>query len=72
MTVVISHVDGTPALLAENQLEDGFNASAAIAGDELFLRGEKYLYCIARPAGEAVEKAGSKNAASKETKKTGR
>ena len=33
--------------LATNQLDDGFDATAAIAGDELFLRGSMFLYCIA-------------------------
>ncbi len=34
-------------LLAVNTLDDEFTASPAIAGDELFLRGRKHLYCIA-------------------------
>ena len=29
-----------------NRLNDRFNASAAICGDEIFLRGEEHLYCI--------------------------
>lgn len=29
-----------------NRLNDRINASAAIAGDELFLRGESFLFCI--------------------------
>lgn len=33
--------------LGVNKLDDGFDASPAIAGDELFLRGRKSLYCIA-------------------------
>jgi outer membrane protein assembly factor BamB len=33
--------------LAVNKLEDQFDASPAIAGDELFLRGSANLYCIA-------------------------
>ncbi len=38
-----------PALeiIAQNKLDDAFTASPAIAGNELFLRGVKYLYCIA-------------------------
>lgn len=36
-----------PVLIAVNRLDDRFNASPAIAGNELFLRGEKALYCIA-------------------------
>ena len=34
-------------ILAENKLEDSFNASPAIVGSELFLRGSQNLYCIA-------------------------
>jgi outer membrane protein assembly factor BamB len=34
-------------ILATNMLDDGFDASPAIAGDELFLRGKSHLYCIA-------------------------
>ncbi|MHC4899290.1 MAG: PQQ-binding-like beta-propeller repeat protein, partial [Planctomycetota bacterium] len=34
--------------LASNQLDDGFDASAAIVDDELYLRGRKHLYCIAK------------------------
>lgn len=33
-------------ILAENWLEDRFDASPAIVGDQLYLRGHKYLYCI--------------------------
>lgn len=34
-------------VLAQNALEDKFDASPAIAGNELYLRGLKYLYCVA-------------------------
>ena len=34
-------------VLAENVLDDGFDASPAIVDTELYLRGHKYLYCIA-------------------------
>ncbi len=34
-------------LLATNRLDDNFDASPAIAGNELFLRGHEYLYCLA-------------------------
>ena len=34
-------------VLATNKLEDGFEASPAVAGNELFLRGREHLYCIA-------------------------
>ena len=38
-----------PALevIALNHLDDSFNASPAIVGSELYLRGTKHLYCIA-------------------------
>ena len=36
-----------PRVLALNQLDDTFSASAALVGREIFLRGQKYLYCIA-------------------------
>jgi len=34
-------------ILTQNKLEDSFDASPAIVGKELYLRGLKYLYCIA-------------------------
>jgi outer membrane protein assembly factor BamB len=34
-------------IIAENTLDDSFNASPAIAGSELYLRGSGHLYCIA-------------------------
>ena len=34
-------------VLAENKLDDSFNASPAIVGSELYLRGAQHLYCIA-------------------------
>ena len=34
-------------VLAENKLDDSFNASPAIVGSELYLRGMRHLYCIA-------------------------
>lgn len=45
-TVVLKH-DKDNATLAVNRLDDSFSASAALAGRELFLRGEKFLYNIA-------------------------
>lgn len=36
-------------LLAVNSLDESFDASPAIVGRELYLRGQKHLYCIARP-----------------------
>jgi outer membrane protein assembly factor BamB len=47
VTQVFRHGEGVPRTLAVNRLEDTFSASAAIAGKELYLRGEQDLYCIA-------------------------
>jgi len=48
VTVVFRHGRGQPEFLARNVLDDRFSASAAIAGSEMFLRGERCLYCLAR------------------------
>ncbi len=39
-------------IMAQNSLDDDFSASPALAGDELFLRGHRYLYCLTEVAGE--------------------
>ena len=44
-TLVIKH-GGEFKVLATNRLDESINASAAVAGDELFLRGDQHLYCI--------------------------
>ena len=46
VTAVIAHGPEFK-LLATNTLDDTFDASPAIAGKELYLRGHEYLYCIA-------------------------
>ncbi len=45
-TLVIKH-DTQYEVLAVNTLDDGFSASPAVVDNELYLRGEKNLYCIA-------------------------
>ncbi len=45
-TIVLSHA-AEPKVLAFNRLGDSFSASAAAVGRELYLRGQRYLYCIA-------------------------
>ncbi len=45
-TVVLRH-GGKYDILATNVLDDGFDASAALVDGEIFLRGYRYLYCIA-------------------------
>ena len=47
-TAVIKHSKKFETL-AVNTLDDKFDASPAIAGDEIFLKGKTYLYCIAKP-----------------------
>ena len=47
-TVVLRH-DRENATLAVNHLEDSFSASPALVNGELYLRGERFLYCIAEP-----------------------
>jgi outer membrane protein assembly factor BamB len=44
--VVIKHGPNFE-VLARNKLNDSFSASPAVVGKELYLRGERYLYCIA-------------------------
>lgn len=44
-TMVIQHGD-TPQVVATNLLNDRFNASPALVGSDLFLRGEQFLYKI--------------------------
>jgi outer membrane protein assembly factor BamB len=48
VTVVLRH-DRENAILAVNQLEDSFSASPALVDGELYLRGERFLYCLAEP-----------------------
>ncbi len=43
--LVLKH-GGKLEVLATNRLDDGFDASPVVVGKQLFLRGEKHLYCI--------------------------
>ena len=47
-TLVFDHTKEPPEFLVLNRLEDRFSASAAVVDGEIYLRGEHYLYCIAR------------------------
>ena len=47
-TLVIAH-GSRYQVVASNTLDDGFDASPAIVGDELYLRGARFLYKIAEP-----------------------
>ena len=54
-TFVISQAE-FPRLISANYLDDSFSASMALAGDEIFLRGENYIYCIGKPRDEMKAK----------------
>ena len=47
-TVVLKDADKLE-VLATNRLDDPVDASPVVVGKQLFLRGEKYLYCIEAP-----------------------
>jgi outer membrane protein assembly factor BamB len=47
VTVVVK-VSDTYEVLATNTLDDGFDATPAIVGDEIYLKGNQSLYCIAK------------------------
>jgi len=44
-TVVVKH-GPTFEVIAENTLEEGFDASPALVGDTLYMRGQRHLYAI--------------------------
>ena len=45
-TALVLSDDKRPQVLSLNQLNDHFSASPALVGEELFLRGQNYLYCL--------------------------
>lgn len=46
-TVVLERGKGRePNILATNELDDTFHASPALAGNQIFLRGQRFLYCL--------------------------
>lgn len=51
-TLVLSH-EAAPKLVSVNRLDEPISASAAIEGNEIFLRGEKHLFCIGEGKSEA-------------------
>ncbi len=46
--VVIKYSDKLE-VLATNKLDDGFDASPVVVGDEMYLKGRENFYCIAKP-----------------------
>jgi outer membrane protein assembly factor BamB len=47
LTFVLDVKGDMPTTLASNQIEDTFLATPAIVGNSLYLRSDKFLYCIA-------------------------
>jgi outer membrane protein assembly factor BamB len=47
--VVLKHSDKLE-VIATNRLDEKFDASPALAGDALFVRGQQYVYCLAQGA----------------------
>jgi len=47
-TIVLKH-DRANTVVRVNHLDDVFSATAAVLGSEFYLRGERFLYCLARP-----------------------
>ena len=43
---IVLRDDDEPETLSLNHLDDSFSASPAAVGKELYLRGEKRLYCV--------------------------
>ncbi len=46
---LVARAGPTFKVLAESELDDRFDASPAIVGDEIYLRGRSHLYCIGAP-----------------------
>jgi outer membrane protein assembly factor BamB len=45
-SVVVIKESDPETIIHTNHLQDGFDASPALAGDDLFLRGREYFYCL--------------------------
>ena len=54
-TLVIEHGNAFK-VLASNSLDDQFHASPALAGNQLFLRGKQFLYCLQQGVAEAAKR----------------
>ena len=50
-TMVITNTE-IPRVVSVNRLNESISGSAAIAGNQLFLRGERNLYCLQREDGD--------------------
>ena len=56
VTIVFTHaedpVNDASRMLSANKIDDRISASVALAGNQLFIRGEKALYCVAEKGDE--------------------
>ena len=57
-TTVVVGVGPRFEILATNRLHDSFSASPVIVDSALFLRGERFLYCIETVSGRASSRSG--------------
>ena len=48
-TTIVLKTGPTYEVLATNTLDDDFDASPALAGNEMYMRGNKFLYALAEP-----------------------
>lgn len=55
-TTRVLAADADARFIARNHLEDSFSASAVVVDKEMFLRGRKFLYCIANEKEVSPEK----------------
>jgi outer membrane protein assembly factor BamB len=53
-TTLVMSAGKNPRALARNRLDDTFSASAALVGPEMYLRGEKALYCLGEEVAETA------------------
>ncbi|YCM44573.1 PQQ-binding-like beta-propeller repeat protein [Verrucomicrobiaceae bacterium 227] len=50
-TTIVFSAGADPTILAQNRLDDTINASPALVGKDLILRGSKSLYCLSNSPG---------------------
>jgi hypothetical protein len=47
-TTLVLNASDKIEILANNKLDENFDASPALVGNELILRGREHLYCLAQ------------------------
>ncbi len=71
-TTLVLARSGSLKVLATNKLDDPVDSSPALAGDQLFLRGSRYLYCIEQAGDRLSSKLSSNERPSTPAQKPGR